>query len=130
VLARYILRKWPRLVAAFQGLPFGLVIYLCFAVNRRIFQQQTTLPFLTAVLATVIGVTGAATVSQIGTSFNEIQVAALVLAGVCVMLPRGQMKGPSPRCRPRLAGRAWEVVLFLALPQLLKQPLPSMLRGS
>lgn len=130
MLARYILRQWPRLVAAFQGLPFGLVIYLCFAVNRRIFQQQTTLPFLTAVLATVIGVTGAATVSQIGTSFNEIQVAGSGSGGCLRYAAQGANEGsespmPAAACRTSL-----EVVLFLALPQLLKQPLPSMHRGS
>jgi hypothetical protein len=63
LLARYMIPQWPRLVAAFQGVPFGLVVYFCLAINIRIFRQQTTLSAVTAVLATVIGVTGAETVS-------------------------------------------------------------------
>jgi hypothetical protein len=89
VLALYILPRWPCLVAAFQGLPFGLLVYFCLATNIRVFRQRTVLPTLTAALATVIGITGAATIPQVGTTFNEIQVAAAVLAGIWVMLPAG-----------------------------------------
>jgi hypothetical protein len=86
----YLAMKWlpgfPRAVTAIQGLYFGALIYLVLKINERVLPKQP-FAFATAVIATVIGVTGAATFPEAGTTYNDIQVAVLVLAGILVLLP-------------------------------------------
>jgi hypothetical protein len=86
----YLAMKWlpdfPRAVAAIQGLYFGALIYVVLRINARVLPPQR-FGFATAVIATVIGVTGAATFPEAGTTYNDIQVALLVLAGILVLLP-------------------------------------------
>jgi hypothetical protein len=72
----------PRLIAFCMGLPFGLLAFFSFRVGSRLFgaRRHNTL------IAALFGLTGSATVSQIGLSSNEIQVAVLVVAGFDCML--------------------------------------------
>jgi hypothetical protein len=85
----YLAMKWlpgfPRLVAAIQGLYFGALIYVVLRLNERVLPKAGP-SMLVAVIATVIGVTGAATFPEAGTTYNDIQVAVLVLAGVIILL--------------------------------------------
>jgi hypothetical protein len=83
------LAAYPRVVAAVQGLAHGLLVFLAFRINRRVFRADDTAGTLLAVIATAIGVTGAATVSEIGTTMGDIPVAVLVLAGILLLL-RGE----------------------------------------
>jgi hypothetical protein len=79
----------PRIVAAVQGIPYGLLIFLAFRINRRVFPARDGIGTLLAVIATALGVTAAATVSEIGTTMGDIPVAVLVLAGLSLLL-RGE----------------------------------------
>lgn len=72
----------PRLVAFCMGLPFGLLAFFTFRVARRLFGARPH----GAIIAALLGLTGTATVSQIGLSTNEIPVAVLVIAGFDALL--------------------------------------------
>lgn len=79
VLVR-IFNGYPRLVAFLQGAQAGLVWFLLwklFALAKRVF----ALPLWLAVAAWAVGCSGSALISEVGTTFNDIPVTALVLAG-------------------------------------------------
>ncbi|KPV12613.1 hypothetical protein APR48_07180 [Variovorax paradoxus] len=79
----------PRVVAFLMGLPFGLLAFATASIARSAVQDlplRSPRPLLLAFCAAIFGLSGAATVSQLGTTFNEIQVAALVLLGVMCLL--------------------------------------------
>ncbi len=79
----------PRLLAAAMGLPYGGLILVTFCLARRLFTGLSGLPqTVIAAAATAAAVTGAGSLSQAGTVFNEVTIAMLVLWGVLVVLPR------------------------------------------
>jgi hypothetical protein len=88
--------KWlpgyPKLVAFLTGLPYGILVFFTWLIARKI---ATKLNFSSsletesvALLTTVIGVTGSATIAQLGTTFNEIQQAVINIAGLYILLHR------------------------------------------
>lgn len=78
----------PHLLAAFMGLWYGALIFVALAFAVTLYRLWPPNDRRLAILAaTLIAVTGAAVVSQAGTTFNEIQTATLVLAG-CLLLAR------------------------------------------
>src|SRR5262245_7241686 len=87
----YIALKWlptfPRTVTAIQGLYFGALIYVVFRINGRVLRQAGQPSLAVAAIATAISVTGSATFPEAGTTYNDIQVALLVLSGVLILLP-------------------------------------------
>lgn len=80
LLATKILPEYPRIVAAFQGLPYGTLLYAALKLNEKLF------PLSAAIAATAIGATAAATFSEIGTVFNDIPIAALIVGAVALLL--------------------------------------------
>jgi hypothetical protein len=82
----------PRQVAFLMGVPYGLLIFLVLFiswVSIGHFEKSSSRRAIAAALATLFGVSGVATVSQAGTTFNEVQNAALVLLSVALILSRG-----------------------------------------
>ena len=71
----------PDVYYALTGLPFGLLLFVCFKINR-LFIKNTAL----ALLALIIGATGFATFFQIGTSTNEIPVALIVMIALYCLI--------------------------------------------
>ena len=81
----------PRLVAFLMGLPAGVLLFfvwLCASEVIRAFKVDNYFTFIMTGIVVAMGMTGAATISQWGTTFNEIQVAALVVAGVYVIIAK------------------------------------------
>jgi hypothetical protein len=79
----------PRLVAFIMGLPYGLLIFIVFLISWFIidgfgFEPLKRLRF--ALLISFLGVTGVATVSQLGTTFNEVPLAAITLSGLFLLI--------------------------------------------
>ncbi len=89
----------PALLAAAMGLPYGCMILVTLGLARRVLPPMDPLPGAVAVTAaTAAAVTGAASLTQAGTAFNEVQVAALALWGVLTLLPRaGAVTPGAPR---------------------------------
>ncbi len=88
-LAVDLLGSMPRTVAFMMGLPYGLLIFFLFKSAHLVLvdlQVTTRYQNMVATLLVAFGVSGAATAPQIGTTFNEIQVAAIIIAGVMVLL--------------------------------------------
>lgn len=87
LLATKWLPTFPRTVTAIQGLYFGALIYVVLKINERVLPRAGGFTFAQAAIATAIGTTGAATLPEAGTTYNDIQVALLVLSGVLILLP-------------------------------------------
>lgn len=71
----------PRLVALCAGLPFGLVVFCVLRLASALVGDGWL-----AVLAALIGVTGATTLSEVGTTFGDIVTADLILPAVLVLI--------------------------------------------
>ena len=77
----------PRLLAAFMGLWYGLLIAVALALAWTLYDPWPTARKWAAIaFATIVGTSGAAVISQVGTTFNEIQISTLVLTGVLLLL--------------------------------------------
>lgn len=79
----------PKIVAFFMGFPFGFLAYFLILAVYIILKDMKIggyLLYSLIIIVAFIGLTGAATFSQIGTTFNEIQIATLILAGITILL--------------------------------------------
>ncbi|HEY0847584.1 MAG TPA: glycosyltransferase family 87 protein [Noviherbaspirillum sp.] len=79
----------PKAVAFLMGLPYGLMLFcLLYAANIVLADLRITARYRIPVvlLLAAFGASGAATVPQVGTTFNEVQIAALIIAGVAILL--------------------------------------------
>lgn len=92
------LRHWPRILAALQGLYAGAVIYLVWAIVAVSARCRGARMDRADAGAFLVGISGAALGSQVGTTSNEMQVALLVLAAVLVAL-KGIAAAPEDRSR-------------------------------
>jgi hypothetical protein len=80
LLATRWLADYPRVFAAVMGLPYGALAYLTWRLNRVV------LPLAPALIATLISVTAVGTMSEIGTVFNDVPVAALIIGAMLLMM--------------------------------------------
>ncbi|MFM0716855.1 hypothetical protein PQQ73_10995 [Paraburkholderia strydomiana] len=76
----------PCFTAFLMGIPYGVAIFLCFGIARAILGGVGPTGTVEVIAAVAIGVTGTVTVSEIGTSFNDIPIALLVLGAVWIEL--------------------------------------------
>lgn len=72
----------PVIVAALAGLPFGYLIFITFNIARAVMPDNVWSAFL----ATVLGLTGATTLSEVGTTYDDILIADFVLTAVFLLL--------------------------------------------
>ena len=89
LLSMGILSEHPRTLAFLNGLPYGVLIFLVFLITRSLISTLVSNPYTASMIgffATLFGVTGSASISQVGTTFNEVTVAVFVLSGVAVMI--------------------------------------------
>ena len=63
-----------------MGLPYGALVYLAWRLNNSLMSG------VAAFVAMVIGVTAVATISEIGTTFNDIPVAVLILGALLLLV--------------------------------------------
>lgn len=77
----------PRLLAAFQGLWFGGLIFIILKFLIRFAELQKRHFGMIDIFAMLIGITGSMAVSQAGTSLNEVPLALFVLLSFYQLLP-------------------------------------------
>ena len=81
------LSHFPRGLAAVMGFWYGLLIFIIFRIVKTLFAPYTAQERRILVpVAVLTATTGAMTFSQIGTSSNDIAIAALVLTGLFFVL--------------------------------------------
>lgn len=86
-LSTFVLFDYPRILAFVAGIPYGFLIFLVLWISAEVFFALSVPQWRAlSLLATVFGVTGAATLSQAGTTFNEVTLAVFVLAGLVTLL--------------------------------------------
>lgn len=93
VLAAGPLAAAPRLMAAAAGLPFGLLLFATLSLARWVLPAPDAAGRLLPWIAAAIGGTAAVTVAEIGTTFNDIPCAALLVGALAV-------GGPGCTARP------------------------------
>jgi hypothetical protein len=93
LLAVSWLPDWPRLVAFLAGLPFGLMAFLtlecCTSLKHELpgaTPERTEMPGAAALVAALFGISGSTGWSEVGTTYGDIPVAVLVLAGLLAPL--------------------------------------------
>jgi hypothetical protein len=105
-------------VVAFAGLPYGVLLYLIYLTSRRIadsleLEKWDRAAFIAASVA--LAGTGAATWSEIGTTFNDIPIAVMALAALHQILIAVAGDGePAPR-RVAAAGMLLGLAMGLKL---------------
>jgi hypothetical protein len=86
-LALGALSNSPRLLAAFMGLWYGALIAVILGVAFKLYTSWPTSRRRIGVAAgTILAATGAATFSQAGMTFNEIQTSILVMSAVLLLM--------------------------------------------
>ena len=93
------LHHLPRVLAGVMGLWFSAVLFLAALLATTLYQG-----WLQRSIATVLATNGAGLVTQIGTTFNEVQVASFTLGGLLVLLKTAACKSISRTGRQRSRG--------------------------
>lgn len=76
----------PRALAAVMGLYYGCLIAVILGLACTLYARWPGTPKWVAItVATFLAATGAATFSQVGTTFNEVQISTLVLAAILIL---------------------------------------------
>ena len=86
LLAMGPLAHWPRVLAALMGLPYGAIIFVTGSITLQLARSQARRPDALDVAGLIIGCTGAALVSQVGTTFNEVPLALLILVSFALLM--------------------------------------------
>ena len=82
-----VLNGWPIVLAAFQGLWYGLLLFILCKIAIALTKLQGRSPGWPDLLAVAVGASGTMAVSQAGSTTNEILLACLVLLGLLQLLP-------------------------------------------
>jgi hypothetical protein len=107
LLSVRLLPGLPRAVAFLAGIPFGLLIVVVLRIARIALPAATSKEAWLAPIATAIGIGGTATWSEIGTTYGDIPVAVLALAGLLAPLSLLANRATMPR-------RAWNSAMLLS----------------
>jgi hypothetical protein len=86
LLTRGPLNHWPRAVAALQAGYLGLLAFLVLAVTNLACYGGAWRASGASVLTAAFGLTGAATLPEAGTTFNDLPVACLVVGALLALL--------------------------------------------
>lgn len=100
------LQHWPRVLAGVQGLWYGGLIFVLLRLAIRLAQLRGRTFGWADLLAVLIGMSGTMTISQLGSSFNELPLALLTLSSLYLLLPL---------CAATPVSRPWRRVLAAGL---------------
>ena len=107
------LRDAPRLLAAFMGVWAGLTACLAWTLAQALYPARPVL----ALIGTILALTSAPFVAEVGTTFNDIPVAGLMLAGLIVIASRAR-----PWTKAAGAGALFGIAAGLKLTALMFAP--------
>lgn len=89
LLSNKLLPDFPRIVSFIMGIPYGLCLFLVFIIGWLAaadrFPDKNERSFF-CLLCTTFGGTGAITVSEVGTTFNDIPITVLVFLSLLFVL--------------------------------------------
>jgi len=87
------LRLSTRIMGAVQGVSFVLIMGIVLALKQSLGTRDPRLHLVFAAGAALLGMTGALTISEIGTSFGDLTTAVAVLCGVLLALRSASEQG-------------------------------------
>ncbi|GAC1423539.1 MAG: hypothetical protein NVSMB6_24760 [Burkholderiaceae bacterium] len=114
----------PRLVAFILGVPAGILAFFGFRIVSRLFNHERHGLF-GILVALALGLSGSATLSQLGLTTNEIPVGALVVAGLDCLLVAIALDSVSGRWVTFLSGLLTGLALggkLTAIPYVIALP--------
>lgn len=82
----------PAIVAFIMGLPYGMVIFLCLLIANEISLSLPHPKEIEVFGAAAFGLTGTIVLSEVGATFNDLQIAALVLLALLFELKAVESK--------------------------------------
>lgn len=95
----------PVILTALMGIWYGALVAVILGVGWKVYRfLPNKLRWTATAAATVLAATGAALFSQVGTTFNEIQTATLVLGTVWLLLHTSCIATPESRVPMVVAG--------------------------
>ncbi|MFC0386867.1 hypothetical protein [Muricoccus vinaceus] len=86
LLTQSYLNAWPRLVSVLQASYAGLLAFLTIAVANLVLNGKAGRVTPATALVACFGLSGAATLPEIGSTYNDIQIACLVLGALLALL--------------------------------------------
>ncbi|WP_156963839.1 hypothetical protein [Muricoccus aerilatus] len=86
MMTRSVLNHSPRLIAALQAGYLGLLTFLVLLITNIVCHGDPQRVTGTSALVAAFGLTGAATLPEAGTTFNDLQIACLVVGAVLALL--------------------------------------------
>ena len=100
LLTRSPLNGWPRVVYALQAGYLGLLAFLTLAVANLACHGEARRVSGESALVAAFGLTGAATLPQAGATFNDVQVACLVVGALLALLMAAGSETPGADAAP------------------------------
>jgi len=100
LLTRSPLNDWPRVVYALQAGYLGLLTFLTLAVVNLACHGEPLRASGESTLVAAFGLTGAATLPQAGATFNDVQVACLVVGALLALLMAARSETPAANATP------------------------------
>jgi hypothetical protein len=100
LLTRSALNGWPRVVAALQAVHAGLLAFLALAVAGLACGGDARRVTIGSALVAAFGLTGSATLPEVGLSKNDLPIACLVVGALLALLLAA---GAEDEARPRRA---------------------------
>ncbi|MFT8247195.1 hypothetical protein [Roseomonas sp. BN140053] len=95
LLTQSSLNHWPRLISVLQAGYLGLLAFLVLAITNLVCHGAPGRLSGCSMLVAAFGLSGAATLPEAGTTFNDIQVGCLVVGALLALLlaPRAEDRG-------------------------------------
>jgi hypothetical protein len=103
-LASGSLKNYPKVISAIMGLPYGVILFIACSLSKILADEAVSdrveRNFI-IVLCAAFSVGGSALWSQVGTTTNELPLAALILAGLLVFVKGYATNGDASLSRSR-----------------------------
>jgi len=115
----------PKIVSFLMGFNHAVLAFVVILIYRRVFAARQQIPAFATAAAIFIGLSGAITISELGTTFNDALPPAIALCGVLILLPefeRGGNAEPGRYGRFLLAGALAGCAAGLKLTAMLFAP--------
>ena len=78
--------SYPYIITFIQGLYYGVLCFLIYLISFTVLKPDSKLSLVFPICASLLGVTNVLLVSEIGTTFNDIQVGIFVLLAFYILI--------------------------------------------
>ena len=80
------LADYPKIIAFLQGTYLGALLFVFYKILSSIFYFNSKHQILLAIMSLIGGISGSIVISELGTTFNDIQISLLVFIGLYILI--------------------------------------------